>query len=142
MKSQCKLVQVPVWCDRLSTEHGYSLASFEDGFAAEEFGKNAADGPYVDGRRLDGGTNSKVLQSSDRSPTHVICKTQHDFRGAIPARCYVFGHEPTLMRISLGWSLEASCKAKITNFELAVSIDEQISGLKISVDNVSRMDIL
>ena len=39
-------------------------------------------------------------------------------------RFHTFGHGSTLMRIPLRQSLEASCKAEIANFELAVGNSE------------------
>lgn len=37
---------------------------------------------------------------------------------------------------------ETPCKAEIANLQLAVRIDQKVSGLQVSVDHVRRVDVL
>jgi hypothetical protein len=76
--------------------------------------------------------------------TNIVSKAEHDLRCAIPASGHVFCHE-SLIASSFGssstWSV-APGQAKIADLEFTISVDEQISGLQISVKNISGMNIL
>ena len=89
--------------------------------------------------------NSETLQSPKNPiPTHVVCETQHDLRSTVPSSSDIFGHKslvPSRLRSSTTRCVPTS-KAKITDFELAVGVDEKISRFKITVKNVRGMDVL
>lgn len=74
---------------------------------------------------------------------HIICKTQHNFRRSVPPGCHVFRHE-TLVPGSPGGSTSRSVpprESKITNLEIAVSIDEKISWLEVPMKDIGGMYI-
>jgi hypothetical protein len=53
------------------------------------------------------------------------------------------GHEPSLSLIGLHRPrLESSRQSEVTNLQLAIRIHEQVSGLKISVQDIGRVDVL
>lgn len=53
------------------------------------------------------------------------------------------GHESSLTLLGLyDTRLEASSKTEITDLQLAVGIDQQISGFQISVQDVGRVYVL
>ena len=66
-------------------------------------------------------------------------EAQHDLRSPIPASGDVFSHVTCVL---LGVLRETSGKTEIANLELAISVDEQISGFQVSVQDVRRMDVL
>lgn len=69
----------------------------------------------------------------------VALETQHDFGSSVPAGGYIFGHVP---RIFLWVHRETSGQTKITNLQLAIGVDEQISRLQVSMKHVRRVNIL
>ena len=76
--------------------------------------------------------------------TDIVSKAEHDLRCPIPASGHVFRHE-TLITGGFGGSSTRSVapgQAKIADLEFTISIDEQISGLQISVKNISGMNVL
>ena len=81
------------------------------------------------------------------SPTHIICKAEHDLWRTIPPRRDILCHE-ALVRSVLGGALAVSCgavptrKPKVTNLELTVRIHEQVTRLEIAVEHVRGVDVL
>lgn len=69
----------------------------------------------------------------------ITLEAKHDFGGSIPSGSNVFRH---VARILLRIRRKATCKTEITNFELAISIDQQIARLQIAVQNIGRVDVL
>lgn len=74
-----------------------------------------------------------------RTSFGVALEAQHDLRSAIPSCRNILRH---VSRILLGINGEATRQAKVTDFQLAIGIDQQVTGLQISVQNIGRMDIL
>lgn len=75
--------------------------------------------------------------------TYIVRKAEHDFWGAVPASRDIFGHEALVAgssRSSTTWTV-TSGKAKVTNLQFAVRIDEQVSGFEIAVKDIGRVDI-
>lgn len=53
------------------------------------------------------------------------------------------GHEPRLTLLGLDRSrLEPSGQTKVADLQLAVGIDQQVSGLEVPVQHVGRVDVL
>lgn len=68
----------------------------------------------------------------------VALEAQHDFRRTVPSGSDVFCH---VTGILLRVDRETSGKTKVANLELAVGIDEQVSGLQVTVQNVGGVDV-
>lgn len=60
----------------------------------------------------------------------VTLEAQHDLRCTVPSGSHVLGH---ITSILVGIDRETSRKTEIADLELAVGIDQQITGLQISV---------
>ena len=69
----------------------------------------------------------------------VALEAQHDLGGPVPSGSDVLGHVACVL---LGVHGETPGQTKIADLELAVGIDEQVTGLQISVQDVGRVDIL
>lgn len=69
----------------------------------------------------------------------IVLERQHDFGSAIPSRGNVFRHVASVL---FGINGETTRKTEVANLELAVGIDQQITGLEITVENVRRVDVL
>lgn len=111
------------------------VAPLEYRLPTKELCKDTSNGPDVDRSGL---KDNQCLKHVILGITYVVGKAQHDFRSAIPARRNILGHE-TLVPSRLGGSTpgrEATSETKVTDLELAISIDEQISRLEIAVKDV------
>lgn len=60
----------------------------------------------------------------------VALEAQHDLWGSVPSSSDVLSHVSGILLRVHG---ETSCQTKVTNFELAVGIDEQVTGLEITM---------
>ena len=69
----------------------------------------------------------------------VALEAQHDLWSAIPSCRNVFRHVSCIL---LRVDREATGQTKITDLELAVGIDEQVSALQVSVQHIGGVDIL
>lgn len=96
------------------------ITALEEGLATEEFSENTTNRPYVDG-------------------FGVTLEAQHDFRSTVPSRSNVFGHVAGIFFRIHG---ETSGKTKITDLEFAISVDEEISWLQISVEHIGGVNVL
>lgn len=65
------------------------------------------------------------------SMTYIVRETQHDFRSAIPSCRDILCHKPLPLCL-----VEASGKTKITDLELAISIDQQIAWFQVTMEHV------
>jgi hypothetical protein len=63
----------------------------------------------------------------------VALEAQHDLGRTVPSRSHVFSH---ISCIFLWIDGETSGETKITNFQLAIGVYEQVSGLEIAVEDV------
>lgn len=116
------------------------IAALEEGSAAKELGKDAADGPDVNCRC---GVSGDCLGGKLRVALHtcfgIALEAQHDLRRAVPSRCDVLGHVAcVLLRVNR----ESTSQTEVTNLEFAVGIDQQVAGFQITVQNVRRVNIL
>jgi hypothetical protein len=68
----------------------------------------------------------------------ITLEAQHNLRCTVPSRCNVFCH---VSSIFLWVNREPSSQSKITNLQFTVGIDQQISGLQISMEDVGRVDV-
>ena len=91
-----------------------ALLPLEDGSASQKLRQYAADAPQVNRRR-------------------VVREAEHDFRSTIPARRDVFRHEARIGRLWI--EVESTGEAKVADLELAVGIDEKISGFQVSMQD-------
>lgn len=56
----------------------------------------------------------------------IVLETEHDLRGTVPSRGDILRHVPGI----LVWVYrEPTRKTKVANLELAVGVDEQVTGL-------------
>ena len=69
----------------------------------------------------------------------VALEAQHDFRGSVPSGSDILGHVACVLFRVHG---ESSCQSKIANLEFTVGIDKEITGLKVAVQNICRVDVL
>ena len=76
---------------------------------------------------------------------HVVGETQHDLGGSVPPGGNVFGHE-TLVRTALcaGTPTRSvpSRKAEVADFELTVRINQEVTRLEVTMNNVSGVNVL
>ena len=63
--------------------------------------------------------------------THVVGKAKHDLGCTVPPRCDVLGHKALLLLL-----VEATRETEVTDLEFAIGVDEQVTGLKVTVQNV------
>lgn len=68
--------------------------------------------------------------------THVVRKVEHDLGRAIPPHRDVFGQN--LVRRCLA---EPACLPEIANLEVAVHIHEEVAGLEVAMQHISRVDV-
>lgn len=69
----------------------------------------------------------------------IALEAQHDLRRTVPSSCDVFGHVACIL---LRIDRETTSQAKVTNLELAVGIDQQVTGFEITVQDIGRVDVL
>lgn len=68
----------------------------------------------------------------------VALEREHNLWSTVPSCSYVFRHVPSIL---LGVDRETSREAEVANLQLAVGVDEQVSGLQVTVKDISRVDI-
>jgi len=102
------------------------ISALEDWLSEEELCENAPHRPNVDGGR-------------------VVGETQHNFWRSIPSSGNIFSHE-ALVGTSLGVGTSpggvASGETEVADFELAVGINQEVTRLEITMDDVRRMNVL
>ncbi|BAU00589.1 hypothetical protein VIGAN_10219800 [Vigna angularis var. angularis] len=64
----------------------------------------------------------------------VLRTIEEQFRGTVPPGDHILRHE-------IGFRCYP-CQTKVSNFKVTVRVQKQITGLKISVQDISRMHIL
>ena len=69
----------------------------------------------------------------------VALEAQHDLWSAIPSCRNVFRHVSCIL---LRVDRETTRQTKVTDFQLAIGIDQQVTGFQVTVQDVGRMDIL
>lgn len=79
------------------------------------------------------------------SRTLQLYSPEHDLWRPVPPGRDVLGHEATGRLTSLSRQLrvrlEASGEAKVTDLELAVSVDEEVAGLEVAVQDRGAVDV-
>lgn len=101
------------------------VPALEDRFSTKKLCKNTANGPDIYSRS-------------------IVAEAQHDFGSSVPTSCNIFSHEALVSSCARGAAIctVATSKAKVTNLEIAVGIDKQISGLEITMKDVGGVDVL
>lgn len=79
------------------------------------------------------------IWNDGRTGFGVTLEAQHDFRSTVPSRSDVFGHVTSIFFRVHG---ETSGKTKITDLEFAISVNEEISWLQISVKHIGGVNVL
>lgn len=69
----------------------------------------------------------------------VTLETQHDFGCSVPACSNIFSHVP---RVLLRIHGETSSQAEIADLQLTVCVDQKITGLEITMEDVCRVNVL
>jgi hypothetical protein len=64
---------------------------------------------------------------------------KHDLRGSVPSRCNIFSH---VACIFFRVDAETSGQTKIADLKLAVGVNEQVTRLKITMQDVGAVDVL
>lgn len=117
------------------------VSALEEGTAAKQLGQNATNRPHINYKTWKSVKQSR--EEEDKKTPHtgfrVALEAQHDLGRTVPSRGDVFGH---VTGILLWVDREASSQTKVANLELAVCIDQQVSGLEITVQHVGRVDVL
>lgn len=148
MKDLVQLVDIAVRqvsAGFLSIPLEHSLSSLEDRLSGKKLGKDATDRPNVDGRALAHNISAKI-QRHIYLRTHIIREAQHDLWSPVPPSRDIFGHE-SLVRsrphlVASAARLVTSCQAEIANLQLAVSVDEEVSGFEIAMKDIRGMYVL
>lgn len=68
----------------------------------------------------------------------VLFEREHDFRRSVPSSCNVFGHESGFCTRRFG-GLDRPCETEVTNFQVAVGIQEEVRRFEVTVDDVGRV---
>jgi hypothetical protein len=79
-----------------------------------------------------------VLISEPLTSFCVALEAQHNLWSTVPSRSHVFSH---VSSIFLGINRETSSKSKVANLQLAISVDQQIARLQITMKDISRVDV-
>ena len=67
----------------------------------------------------------------------VALGVEHNLWCSVPPGGHIFGQEPSMI---VFW-VSNSCKAKVTNFEVARSVQQKIAWLEVSMKNISRVNV-
>lgn len=95
------------------------LLAFEDGPQAQQLGKDAPEGPHVDGGR-------------------VVARPEQQFRRAVPD-----GHDDLVARVQRVQRLvEHAREAQVADFDLARRRDHDVGGLEVAVQHPLRVQVL
>lgn len=79
------------------------------------------------------------MSSVEHTGFGIALEAEHNLWRTVPPRSDVLGHVPSI----LVWvDREAASETEVGNLELAVCIDEQITGLEVAMKNVGRVNIL
>jgi hypothetical protein len=65
----------------------------------------------------------------------VLLERKHDLRSSVPSCCHIFCHEA---RVVIGGCRRTS-ETKVADFQIAVSVQEEVGWLQISVEDVCRV---
>jgi hypothetical protein len=64
---------------------------------------------------------------------------KHDLRSSVPSRRNIFSHVACIL---FGVDAETSGQTEIANLELTVGVDEQVTRLEITMQNVGAVNVL
>jgi hypothetical protein len=63
---------------------------------------------------------------------------EHNFRCSVPAGCDIFRHVPGVL---FGIIAVPSCETEVADFELAVGVDEEVTGFQVPVEDIGGVDV-
>ena len=69
----------------------------------------------------------------------VALERKHDLRSSVPSRCNIFSH---VACVFFRVDTETSGQTEIANLKLAVGVNEQVTRLKITMQDVGAVDVL
>lgn len=115
------------------------VAALEEGAAAEKLGENAANGPDVNCRCGVSGVSVVANFVALLTSFGVALEAQHDLGRTVPTCCDILGH---ISGVFLRVNGETTGQAEVTDLQLTVGIDKQVTGLQVTVQNVGRVDVL
>lgn len=69
----------------------------------------------------------------------VALEAQHNLRSTVPSCRDIFSHVTSIL---LGIDRETTRETKVTNLKFTIRIDQQVTGLQVTVQDVRRMDVL
>ena len=113
------------------------VATREEGAPGKKLGEDAADGPDVD--RLGNGDETSCREHTECTHLGVHLEGQHDLRGTVPPGGDVFGHDANFLACGDA-GLDTSGQSKVANLEITVGIEEKVSGLQVTMDNIGAVD--
>jgi hypothetical protein len=96
-----------------------TVLSGKQGLSAQHLSQNTSNTPHVDS-------------------LGVLLEGQHDLRSSVPTSSNIFSHEPGVV-ISTGGG---SSQTKVTDFKVAVRVQKQVGGLKVTVQHIRRVHSL
>lgn len=79
------------------------------------------------------------LEMDERTRFGVALEAQHDFWSTIPSCRNILGH---IASILLWVNRESTSQTKVTNLQLAIRVDQQVTGLQITVQDIRGVNIL
>ena len=116
------------------------VATREEWAPGKKLGEDAADGPDVN--RLGNGDEASGRGNvTEGAPTHlgVHLEGQHDLWGAVPAGSDVFRHNTNFLACGDA-GLDASSQPEVADLEVAVGIEEEVSRLQVTMNNIGTVD--
>ena len=69
----------------------------------------------------------------------VALERKHNLRSSVPSCCNIFSH---VACIFFRVDTETSGQTEIANLKLAVGVNEQVTRLKITMQNIGAVDVL
>ena len=69
----------------------------------------------------------------------VALERKHNLRGSVPSCCNIFSH---VACVFFRVDAETSGQTKITNLKLTVGVNEQVTRLEITMQDVGAVDVL
>lgn len=113
------------------------VTALEEGPATQQLGQNATHGPNIDWELISYSAGVWGV-SGTHTGFRVALEAQHDFRRTVPSCGDIFRHVSCILLRVDG---ETTGQTEIANLQLAIRVDEKVSGLQITVQNVGRMDV-
>jgi hypothetical protein len=113
------------------------VATGKQGSTHQHFGKNASHSPHINGLHNHAMkyTTIRALQETDLC---VHLERKHNLRCTIPSRRHIFSHQPSFLG-ARSCCFNTPRQAKVADFKVTISIEQQVRRFQISMDNVGAM---